>query len=107
MSVQQMIACDKDNKGCWGGDIYTAWKFLENFPLVTGGLYGSAGEEKVFPLTQSITFNGNIIVFHIIAFQGCQPYLVHPTLEKSIKLQCSREDCPITHKGSLYFHLRN
>lgn len=39
MSAGQLLSCDTKAKGCWGGSLYWAWKYIEENGLVTGGAY--------------------------------------------------------------------
>ena len=41
MSAEQLLSCDKKSKGCDGGYLDTAWQYIGNNGLVTGGDYGS------------------------------------------------------------------
>mmetsp|Transcript_19950 Transcript_19950/g.23129 ORF Transcript_19950/g.23129 Transcript_19950/m.23129 type:complete len:300 (-) Transcript_19950:46-945(-) len=49
LSPQYLLSCDESNFGCQGGDLHSAWMFLEYFGAVT---------EQCYPYTSSGGFSG-------------------------------------------------
>ncbi|XP_065210581.1 uncharacterized protein LOC135838755 [Planococcus citri] len=56
MSADELLACDKKSHACGGGNLHTAWQYIADEGLVTGGDYGSN--------------------------EGCRPYSIPPQKSK-------------------------
>lgn len=56
MSADQLLACDEKSQGCNGGNHDTAWRYIAEKGIVTGGDYGSNEVRPFFTFqTQTIT----------------------------------------------------
>jgi len=67
LSVQQVVSCDPNDDGCDGGDLPTAFQYIQSTGLELDSYYPYASGESGF--SGSCTFDASHVVAHISGFE--------------------------------------
>jgi len=97
-------AKEEEVKGCRGGSLLKAWRYMETEGIVTGGAFQS-GKVLHQRNIQCFSLLSNMIIpqtMYMYCFKGCKPNKIDPSGQVTQNMLVCKEQCESTHSNSSY-----